>query len=424
MSSSAPSAAWSKPQSFFDDLGDEASTGGEDVPNKQNRKINTGARADQQWYDPQQRKDVTVHFVGKDPVTGKTLYQIEGAGGDTDIAQLGDDHAAQVEEASEYGATGPDIYFSFATMNDQDLYNRAMAYAKTKWKGGDLEEKALGARMRKAFNAINFTPFQNNVLDFVDRPGLVRSNGDEVTISRMGDGAFVITIAGRKYETKDNVEASYILNSAQVGMNTGVVAPPKDAGDEALGDGLKAQGAEMIKSLEPNIVQQITSQMRSMASNYTEDKSGQGLDFRIQLLVMAGAKSIGLDTRRMSRSDINQLGNIARTSIEAEEKQAAAAADMQKLKEQLAGMKKIQEELAETRKRLEEIERQPMPGGPALRQVSKANQAQATKPMSQEAANVLAAIDVQELQRMANTEPNPMLRQQYIRQLLEVQGVK
>jgi hypothetical protein len=63
---------------------------------------------------------------------------------------------------------------------------------------------------------INFGPFATNVLDVVDRRDLVTPTGEEVTV-RVCSRGFVIDIGNTRYETKDNLQASYILNTHQVG---------------------------------------------------------------------------------------------------------------------------------------------------------------------------------------------------------------
>ena len=68
------------------------------------------------------------------------------------------------------------------------------------------------------FREINFSPFANNVLDFVGRNDLVTSAGERVLLSRSGLD-FIIAIGYLKWETDDNIEASYILNSCQVGVS-------------------------------------------------------------------------------------------------------------------------------------------------------------------------------------------------------------
>ena len=69
----------------------------------------------------------------------------------------------------------------------------------------------------KTHHEINFSPFATNVLDWVDKSGLQTPDGQPVHITRNGM-AFVIWFKGDKRETYDNLEASYILNSNEVGV--------------------------------------------------------------------------------------------------------------------------------------------------------------------------------------------------------------
>ena len=64
---------------------------------------------------------------------------------------------------------------------------------------------------------INFSPYANNVLDFIDRKNLVTPQGDIVRITRDGM-KFKIMIGNMPFYTYYNIQASYILNSAQVGI--------------------------------------------------------------------------------------------------------------------------------------------------------------------------------------------------------------
>ena len=68
-----------------------------------------------------------------------------------------------------------------------------------------------------AHQEINFSPY--NALDFVDRKDLVTPNGDEVRITLDMYMKFRIMIGGNPpICTYYNSQASYILNSAQVGI--------------------------------------------------------------------------------------------------------------------------------------------------------------------------------------------------------------
>ena len=66
------------------------------------------------------------------------------------------------------------------------------------------------------FQEINFGPLARNVLDYIDAPNLTTVIGKPVSIRR-SNGDFVITIGEQVHRTPDNIQVSYILNSAQVG---------------------------------------------------------------------------------------------------------------------------------------------------------------------------------------------------------------
>ena len=68
-----------------------------------------------------------------------------------------------------------------------------------------------------AHQEINFSQFKSNVLDFVDRKDLVTPDGDKVLITRQYMD-FKIVIGNKVHITPYNSQASYILNSAQVGI--------------------------------------------------------------------------------------------------------------------------------------------------------------------------------------------------------------
>ncbi len=65
---------------------------------------------------------------------------------------------------------------------------------------------------------INFGPFATNVLDSVGRKDLCTSDGQKVEIRHYCPSGFTIYIGRAKVcEYVDNLQASYILNMAQVG---------------------------------------------------------------------------------------------------------------------------------------------------------------------------------------------------------------
>jgi hypothetical protein len=62
---------------------------------------------------------------------------------------------------------------------------------------------------------INFSPFATNILDMLEVP-LVDHNGRDVIIRSVGTG-FVVAIDGlKKFESWDNIEVSYFLNTLGV----------------------------------------------------------------------------------------------------------------------------------------------------------------------------------------------------------------
>ena len=80
----------------------------------------------------------------------------------------------------------------------------------------------------------------------------------------------------------------------------------------------------------------------------------------------------------------------------------------------------LEKKLAEANQKIEALERQPMPGGPMLRAVSKAQQ----PPLRKQEPAAPPARDLNELRQLAATEPNPALRQQYIRELMAAEGIQ
>lgn len=72
--------------------------------------------------------------------------------------------------------------------------------------------------MDKTFREIVFSPFATNVLDWVDKPGLVTKDGRPVEI-HMPTTNFVILVDGqRTYVGPDNLWASNKLNRYPVGV--------------------------------------------------------------------------------------------------------------------------------------------------------------------------------------------------------------
>ena len=65
---------------------------------------------------------------------------------------------------------------------------------------------------------INFSPYANNVLDFIDRDDLVTPTGEAVSITRQGMD-FKIQIGAHHSIAYSNHDASYVLNTHQVGIN-------------------------------------------------------------------------------------------------------------------------------------------------------------------------------------------------------------
>lgn len=77
--------------------------------------------------------------------------------------------------------------------------------------------------MESNFTPLNVGPFATNVLDLVNKPGLRTRQGARVEIARIGmDAQFRIRIYWEgnimEYTTPDNLQASYFLNSHEVGL--------------------------------------------------------------------------------------------------------------------------------------------------------------------------------------------------------------
>ena len=72
-----------------------------------------------------------ITYLGKCPITGTRLYECDT--GNDPRGPLGV-HAAEVFKASEWDMTGPDVFAGWiACNNDRAIYDRALAYAKSKW---------------------------------------------------------------------------------------------------------------------------------------------------------------------------------------------------------------------------------------------------------------------------------------------------
>lgn len=74
----------------------------------------------------------------------------------------------------------------------------------------------MNATNGKVYVAIHWSPFGTNVLDAGDYE-LSTSDGSPVQFRRDGYLNFVLTVNGERFETKDNLEMSYIMNSREIG---------------------------------------------------------------------------------------------------------------------------------------------------------------------------------------------------------------
>jgi len=63
---------------------------------------------------------------------------------------------------------------------------------------------------------INFSPFATNIIDCCNRDDLCTPSGIQVTIKNL-TGGFTVYIGTNQWDDLSNAEASYILNSNQVG---------------------------------------------------------------------------------------------------------------------------------------------------------------------------------------------------------------
>ena len=70
---------------------------------------------------------------------------------------------------------------------------------------------------KKTFQQINFNPYNNNVLDYVDNENLYTIDNKKVKINHFIK--FTIEIEGKEnYITDNNIQASYYLNINEVGF--------------------------------------------------------------------------------------------------------------------------------------------------------------------------------------------------------------
>jgi len=68
------------------------------------------------------------------------------------------------------------------------------------------------------FIEINFSPLDNNVIDYVGRE-LTTSQNDLIYIHQNMRGAFTLTVNGKVVrDNLDNITLSYMLNMRQVGI--------------------------------------------------------------------------------------------------------------------------------------------------------------------------------------------------------------
>lgn len=74
----------------------------------------------------------------------------------------------------------------------------------------------------KIFQAINFSPFAHNMLDYIGRADLVTAKGIPVNLRRSGN-KFACNIGAEHVETDDNVAMSYFLNIHEVGTIIGEI---------------------------------------------------------------------------------------------------------------------------------------------------------------------------------------------------------
>jgi hypothetical protein len=69
---------------------------------------------------------------------------------------------------------------------------------------------------RKKHNKVEWSPFATNVLDAGDYE-LCKPDGSPVDFHRAGNGDFVLTIDGKRWETGDNTQMSYWMNQFEIG---------------------------------------------------------------------------------------------------------------------------------------------------------------------------------------------------------------
>lgn len=70
----------------------------------------------------------------------------------------------------------------------------------------------------KRYVKINWSPFRTNVLDAGEYK-LILPDGSPVEFRRGGSGEFILKANGQIYETRDNLEMSYTMNTLEVGAD-------------------------------------------------------------------------------------------------------------------------------------------------------------------------------------------------------------
>jgi hypothetical protein len=65
---------------------------------------------------------------------------------------------------------------------------------------------------------INFSPFANNVIDYIDTP-LINVSGESVTVKDDGHGGFNVFVNDKiVYQRGGNLDTSYFLNMMETGV--------------------------------------------------------------------------------------------------------------------------------------------------------------------------------------------------------------
>ena len=67
------------------------------------------------------------------------------------------------------------------------------------------------------FHEINFSPYATNVIDCRGREDLCTIDGLDVDIKLTVGSGFTIVVGNHKHDNLNNLSASYLLNSLQVG---------------------------------------------------------------------------------------------------------------------------------------------------------------------------------------------------------------